>query len=206
MIVLASKSPRRARLLHQIGLEYIQHASNLMETWDPQSSIDENVQRLAREKATAVSENFSNALILGSDTSVMHQGTVLGKPATPSEAAEMLRTLSGSTHTVVSGVALIRTDETGSIEKSVHFSESTAVRFADLDDAEIEAYVSTGSPMDKAGAYGIQDDMGALLVKEIQGDYYNVVGLPLRSLYEQLKRHFSDQLPSVWAPARKDPS
>lgn len=204
-IVLASKSPRRARLMKQLGLPFEQQASNLEEVWNPDQSPEENVQRLAREKAESVSSNWSDALILGSDTSVVHGDRVLGKPENRDDAARMLRLLSDSLHQVLTGVALVNTGADGSVVNVVQFYTSTNVRFAPLSEMEIDAYISTGSPMDKAGAYGIQDDRGALLVREIRGDYYNVVGLPLQSLYQQLKIHFPDTANTLWSAHSKYP-
>lgn len=197
--VLASKSPRRARLLEQLGIPFEQQSSDLEEIWDPDQTPEDNVQRLAREKAASVISNWPDALILGSDTSVVHGDKVLGKPETQTEAAQMLRSLSGSSHRVLTGVGLIRTESDGSIANVYQFYTTTTVRFAHMSDEEIESYVASGSPMDKAGAYGIQDDTGALFVQEIQGDYYNVVGLPLQSLYQTLKLHFPDVAKQMWA-------
>lgn len=203
-IVLASKSPRRARLLQQLGLPFEQQSSDLDEVWNFDQSPEKNVQRLAREKAESVSSYWPNALILGSDTSVICGDHILGKPTSVEDAARMLRLLSDSAHQVLTGVALVRTDHSGSPAEVVQFHESTTVRFGTLSEMEIDAYISTGSPMDKAGAYGIQDDKGALLVREIQGDYYNVVGLPLHSLYRELKFHFPDIALHLWSAEEPD--
>ncbi|MEX0593293.1 MAG: Maf family protein [Balneolaceae bacterium] len=198
-LVLASKSPRRAQLLTRLGLPFEQQSSNLDEIWNPEQSPEENVQRLAKEKAEEIVSNWSNALILGSDTTVVYGNQILGKPETVEDAARMLRMLSDSEHQVCTGVALLLTDSEGSILDTVQFCASTNVRFASLSDMDIDAYIATGSPMDKAGAYGIQDDAGALFVQEIHGDYYNVVGLPLQALYQQLKRHVPDFARSLWS-------
>ena len=152
--------------------------------------MDAAVEAIADEKAAAVAGSLpghlSGALVLGADTVVVLDGDVLGKPASREEAAAMLRRLSNATHRVFTGISLRH--PTSGAAATAH--EVTAVRFAPLSDAEIERYVATGSPLDKAGAYGIQDDHGALFVERIEGDYYNVVGLPLRLLYETLSRHF----------------
>jgi septum formation protein len=128
------------------------------------------------------------ALVLAADTVVVLDGDVLGKPATPAAARTTLRRLSGRSHTVYTGFALAFDGRTASDHRA------TRVTFADLSDAEITAYVASGSPMDRAGAYGIQDDAGALFVTRIDGDYPTVVGLPLRALYEALTVHFPDLL------------
>ena len=130
------------------------------------------------------------AIVLAADTVVVLEDEILGKPADALEASRTLRRLSGRTHTVVTGLA-VRFDDR---DATAH--ATTAVTFADLSDAEIEAYVATGSSLDKAGAYGIQDDLGALLVERLEGDYFNVVGLPLRRLYTLLRT----ALPDLVAP------
>lgn len=147
-------------------------------------------EMLARRKAEDVAPRRPEALTLGADTIVVFDGEILGKPSGASEACEMLRRLSGNTHTVYTGIALIH-PRTG---RSIGGSEATSVTFGHLDADEIEAYVASGSPMDKAGAYGIQDDRGALFVERIEGDFYNVVGLPLRKLYRTLRESFADLL------------
>ena len=187
-MLLASASPRRRQLLRQLGISF-----NVVPT-----AVDESVPdhmppasqacELALRKAHAVSRRRRNALVLGADTLVVHRGRPIGKPSTPREAAAILRRLSGSTHTVLTGIALTH-DASG---RSVAATESTEVTFGHLSDHEIARYVASGAPMDKAGAYGIQDDLGALFVQGIRGDYYSVVGLPLRRLYLMLKKHYPD--------------
>ncbi len=187
-LILASRSPRRRKLLAQLGLDFEVHPSDLDETAMNHRLPEQLVEQLALEKARAVATRFPEALTLGADTTVVLDGDVLNKPADEAEARAMLRRLSGRTHTVYTGVALVHPAS----RREVVDYEATQVTFAPLTDAEIDAYVATGSPLDKAGAYGIQDDYGAVFIRRIEGDYYNVVGLPLHRLYRMLRNHFAD--------------
>ncbi len=187
-LILASRSPRRRKLLQQLGLDFEVHPSDLDEKATNHRLPEQLVEQLALEKARRVATRFPEALTLGADTIVVLEGEVLNKPADEAEARAMLRRLSGRTHTVYTGVALIHP---GSQREIVDY-EATRVTFAPLSDAEIDAYVATGSPLDKAGAYGIQDDYGAVFIRRIEGDYYNVVGLPLHRLYCMLRNYFPD--------------
>jgi septum formation protein len=189
-LVLASASPRRRELLRQLGLTFTVAHSDVEETSHDAADPDAMVQRLAREKAEAVARRHPEALTLGSDTTVVLDGENLGKPRDRDQAAEMLQRLAGRTHTVHTGVALAHPPS----GRLVSAAEQTNVTFASLSPAEIDAYVATGSPLDKAGAYGIQDDLGAVFISRIDGDYYNVVGLPLHRLYRLLRDHFADLL------------
>lgn len=186
--VLASQSPRRRKLLRQMGISFFCIPANVDETAEPTHKPRRLVENLALKKATSVVGRKPGALVLGADTVVAYRGLILGKPSGAIEAAAMLRQLSASTHTVYTGIALIHTDS----NRKVTDVESTEVTFGHLNETEISNYIKTGSPLDKAGAYGIQDDMGAMFVKRINGDYYNVVGLPIRRLYVLLKKHFND--------------
>ncbi|GAB5521746.1 MAG: Maf family protein [Rhodothermales bacterium] len=188
--ILASQSPRRKRLLEQIGLTFTVHAADLDETFDPEAGPADIVQSLALDKADAIAQAHPDALVLGADTVVVFEGDILGKPADADEAHAMLRRLSGQTHTVYTGIALIH----GEAQRAATRVEATDVTFGNLSDQEIADYVASGSPMDKAGAYGIQDDLGACFVARIEGDYYNVVGLPLHRLYRLLHDRFGDLL------------
>ena len=143
---------------------------------------------LALQKALDVGRSHPESLTLGADTVVVLDGEVLGKPSTTAEAAFMLSRLSGMTHTVYTGLALAHP----SSKRHATLHEATDVTFSRLNTDEINRYVATGSPMDKAGAYGIQDDYGAFFVAGIRGDYYNVVGLPLHRMYRMLSEHFGD--------------
>jgi len=178
-IILASGSPRRKQLLEQVGIPFEVIVSNADETIDgPPAS---QVKTLALRKAEAVREVAGNdTIILAADTLVYIDGKVLGKPGDKNEAFEMLKTLQGRCHTVYTGVALIKGGEQNA------FVDSTLVYFRQLSDTEIEAYIATGEPMDKAGAYGVQD-RGALLVHRIEGDYFTVVGLPVAKVASALR-------------------
>jgi septum formation protein len=188
--ILASASPRRQKLLTQIGIDFEARPSRVEET-APRDLLPEGIATmLALQKAEDVASSRPDALILGADTIVVFEGTVLGKPSGPEEAAMMLDMLNGRTHNVYTGIALVH----HASGRAVTAAEGTMVTFGKMDANEIASYVATGSPMDKAGAYGIQDDRGALFISRIDGDYYNVVGLPLHRLYGMLKEHFTDLL------------
>ena len=186
--ILASASPRRRRLLERIGMEFAVDVSNVDEHVPEGAQPAALVEELALRKARDVAARHPDALTLGADTIVVLENEILGKPASTDEAADMLGRLSGSTHVVYTGIALVHDG------RAVTEHESTRVTFVEMTDDEIHAYVASGSPMDKAGAYGIQDDRGALFVKRIEGDYYNVVGLPLQLFYRTIKTHFGDLL------------
>jgi septum formation protein len=173
-LVLASASPRRRELLTQAGFSFSVHPAHIPEDPYPNEDPITYVTRLAREKAEAVYRELADpqALILGADTTVTLDNTILGKPADPADAVRMLRLLSGRSHRVITGVALVSAD---SVEVA---AEVTAVRFLTLSDEEIAAYVASGEPMDKAGAYAIQG-LAARWIPRIEGCYFNVVGLPL---------------------------
>lgn len=180
-LILASGSPRRKELLEQVGLAFTVEVSHADETISPGMTPEETVMHLASVKAAAVAGTHENSFIIGADTVVALDGTILGKPKNRQDAKEMLQHLSGRTHAVYTGVAIRRgTDE-------CVFFEKTNVTFWELTEEEVNGYLDTGEPFDKAGAYGIQG-AGAVLVKKIDGDYFSVVGLPLASLYRQLKR------------------
>ncbi len=187
-IILASQSPRRAHLLEQIGFEFSIQPSNIHEQIHSHLSFKENVLQLSLHKAQDVAKRNSRGIIIGSDTIVVINKTVLGKPSTEQEAVEMLSTLSGKTHTVYTGFALVDAD-TG---KSYIDHEETDVTFRSLSGAEIIDYVATGSPMDKAGAYGIQDDFGAVFVEKIDGCFYTVVGFPLAKFYTAFRQFVTE--------------
>lgn len=183
-LVLASQSPRRQKLLEQIGLKFTVLPSTVDE-----SLVDASLTpllysaELARRKAQDVANRLSTpAIVVGADTIVVSESIILNKPATPEEAKTMLRQLSGRIHTVHTAVSLQFAPD--GIENTQ--VSSTEVTFRELSDDEISRYVAGGSPMDKAGAYGIQDDFGAVFVSKIVGDYYTVVGLPLEQFYRQL--------------------
>ncbi len=177
-LVLASGSPRRRTVLATLGLDFDVRPPDLAEELRVGESAAEAARRLAEEKAWAV-EAATEELVLAADTIVALEGRLLGKPAHAEEAAEMLAELAGRRHTVVTGVALRRAGDRWSTVAR------TDVIFRPLQGAEIDSYVATGEPLDKAGAYGIQG-YGAALVERIEGDFYNVMGLPIPALLELL--------------------
>lgn len=177
-------------MLRRLGLRFAVVPSGASEAVEPGTAPAEAVERVARRKGRRVAAAHPEAIILAADTTVILDGRALGKPADEAEAHRMLRQLSGRTHEVFTGIALVHPGS----GRLVSAHERTEVTFGALSDVEIAAYVSTGSPLDKAGAYGIQDDLGALLIERIRGDYYNVVGLPLRRLYVMLRDRFPDLL------------
>ena len=181
MLILASQSPRRRELLSMLGLPFQIHTADIDETMDPLLPPEEEVMRVSEAKARAVAKAHPADLILSADTIVVVDGTVLGKPHDPAEAKAMLRRLSGRCHTVMTAFCLFQDGQA-----DVHLEE-THLRFKPLSQAEIDAYVATGSPLDKAGAYGIQDQ-AAIFVEAMDGDYYNVMGLPLCALVKCLRR------------------
>ncbi|HEX3274777.1 MAG TPA: Maf family protein [Gemmatimonadales bacterium] len=176
-LTLASASPRRRQLLEMLGIPVRVVPANLLEVRRPVETPIDYVERLAREKALAV----SGSMVLGADTTVVVRDEVLEKPADPADAMRMLRKLQGRTHQVVTSVALVA-------DEIVHqATDVTNVVFRRMDDAFLEAYVETGEPMDKAGAYGIQG-YGAALVERIDGDFFSVMGLPVRLVLNLLDR------------------
>lgn len=179
-LVLASGSPRRAEILERLGLAFDVRPPEVDETLGPEEDASAAVERLARAKAEAAV--CDGALSLGCDTLVAHAGRALEKPASPDAAVVMLRRLTGEEHTVVTGVALAAPTRT---ESTV---ETTRVRFRAADEEELREYVATGEPLDKAGGYAIQG-RGSVLVEGIEGDFFNVMGLPVGRLLELLRRH-----------------
>lgn len=182
-IILASQSPRRRQLLGQIGLDhFIVRPARGEEVMDPALSPAQLVEELSRQKAREVAgASDPGDLVIAADTVVAIDGRVLGKPHDREEACAMLSALSGREHTVYTGVTVCRDD------RILTQHEATQVRFRPLSPREIQAYVDSGEPMDKAGAYGVQE-LGALLVEGIRGDYFNVVGLPLCRLGQMLSQ------------------
>ena len=181
-VVLASASPRRRELLQTAGVEFTVKVSDADEHIDPDTPPHEAVMALARQKAQTVAKSCPGDLVIGADTVVVYDGAILGKPADAADAARMLRMLSGKTHVVYTGVCLLYG------KKEETFFEQTQVTFYPLTEQEIEAYVATGEPMDKAGAYGIQG-RGCTLVQRICGDYFNVVGLPVAAVCRRLREY-----------------
>ena len=197
-IILASASPRRAALLTQIGLAFWAHPSALGDDGEKRltgETVEAYVRRLARAKAREVAQRLRHGLVVGADTAVTCGDRLLGKPRDRDEANDFLLFLAGRTHDVITGLALVDA-ETGRTEVEIAV---TAVTMRPFDATEAAAYVATGEPMDKAGAYGIQE-RGALLVEGIRGDYFNVVGLPIALLAAMLRRFGVD--PWVSEPGR----
>jgi septum formation protein len=183
-LVLASRSPRRSELLNAVGWPFVAVASGIDETRFPNEDGVSYVKRLAQSKAAAIAEKMRGRLVLGADTVVQVDDEILGQPKSQSDAERMLRLLAGKWHQVLTGVALVRIGED---DVRVVDHASTRVRFAAISREEIDRYVASGEPMDKAGAYAIQGKAGQFIT-EIQGDYFNIVGLPIRLVYELLQR------------------
>ncbi|HEX8707321.1 MAG TPA: Maf family protein [Pyrinomonadaceae bacterium] len=183
-LVLASASPRRSEILRAVGWPFRALAMNVDETLRPAEDAAAAVERLALEKATAAAAGLTAGLVLGADTSVVVDTEILGKPRDRADARRMLRLLSGRWHDVLTGVALVRAGEPAA---RITAHEKTEVRFADISDAELDWYVTSDEPLDKAGAYAVQGK-AALFIEEIRGDYWNVVGLPVRLVYELAAR------------------
>jgi septum formation protein len=181
-IILASASPRRKELLEKLGLKFEVDASNCEEEIDPSQEPAELVRRISMTKAKSVAQRHQDAVIIAADTIGVIGKKLLGKPHTADEACKMLAQISGKSHEVITGFSVLDT----ATNKIVSGTVSTKVYIKKLAKREIDAYVQTGEPLDKAGAYGIQG-LGAVIVEKIEGDYYNVMGLPLSALAEVLK-------------------
>jgi septum formation protein len=180
-VILASQSPRRRELLTLIGIPHEVQPADIDESLFPGEEPAAHAERLARTKAHTIAEREPDAVVIAADTIVVVDGQVLGKPRDRAEAHVMLRALSGRTHIVLTAIAVARAGRTESAVESVD------VTFCALADAEIDAYIATGEPMDKAGAYGIQG-YGATIVTRVNGDYFSVMGLGLHRLVELLAR------------------
>ncbi len=187
-IVLASRSPRRAALLRQMGFQFEVYSKEISEFSVTVTDPIDRVIQLSRNKAEAVLGDVENSLIVGADTIVCLDKKIFGKPSNPEEAKNMLRFLSGKTHEVFTGFTIL---ETG--DRSISDYEKTRVTFRNIEEWEVEDYVNSGEPLDKAGAYGIQDRSG-LFVDRIEGCFYNVVGFPLTKFYEALKKLFDREI------------
>ena len=180
--ILASQSPRRLKLLEQLGLHPEVIPSTLSEDFDNSLSVEKNIKSFAELKVKTVSENIDNGIIVGADTVVVLEKEVLGKPIDSTDAFKMLSKLSGKMHRVLTAFCVYSTPE----ERSFTAVETTDVYFKQLSDDEIERYISTEEPFDKAGAYGIQDRT-AVFVEKIEGSYENVMGFPLSRFYKAMK-------------------
>jgi septum formation protein len=182
MLVLASASPRRQELLRNAGFQFSVQPANIPEELRDGEEPKAFAERLAREKALAVFQERPNDIVLGADTIVIVEGEILGKPRDNVDAERMLKLLSGRTHQVTTGVCVVST------AFSDARSETTSVTMAPLSDEDIRAYVETREPFDKAGAYGIQG-IASRWISRIEGDYFNVVGLPVSLVYRMLREH-----------------
>lgn len=181
-VYLASKSPRRKDMLKMMGISFTILDINLDEKIIKSHSPVNNVKRLAKEKCDLALRKVGDGIILAADTIVVLDKNIIGKPKSKADAKNILSMLSGRKHSVYTGFAVVNKIE----EKSILDYSKTDVYFRVLSQLEIENYVSTGSPMDKAGAYGIQDDYGAVFVSKINGCYYNVIGFPVSKIYNAL--------------------
>jgi len=180
-LILASNSPRRQALLKELGLNFIVRSQTVNEDFPKNINVKDVAEYLALKKANEC-PLYENELVITADTVVIANGVILGKPKDAKEAITTLERLSNNTHIVTTGVCL-KTNE-----KQKSFSEHTEVTFKKLSISEIEHYVQTFKPFDKAGAYGIQEWIGMVGIKKIKGDYYNVVGMPLHTLWHELKK------------------
>lgn len=177
-MILASGSPRRKELLDAAGWPYEAIVAGIDESVLPHEEPAAYVQRLARSKAEAVAAHLKSGLVLGADTTVVVESQILGQPVDDHDARRMLKLLNGKWHEVLTGVAAVRVGGGTRVDY-----ETTRVRFAEMSAAEIDWYIATGEARGKAGAYGIQGAAG-LFIEEIRGDYFNIVGLPIRLVYE----------------------
>ena len=182
-IILASKSPRRKQLLEQMGFEVVVDSVDIEETFPPNLDVEDVAEYLAIKKSKNYKKDVAEkSILVTSDTVVVVDNIILGKPKNVQEAKEFLRLLSSKTHKVITGCCLKTHNN-----KIKYFSEQTVVKFKELTEEEIDFYVNKYKPFDKAGAYGIQEWIGAIGIENIQGDYYNVVGFPCYKLFELAK-------------------
>jgi len=182
LLILASNSPRRRELLEQAGIPYVSEPADVDESVLPGEAPGAYALRLALEKAQSTAGRHSEGLVLGADTIVVVDGDIMGKPASKEDAVRMLARLSGRSHVVMTGVALLD----AATSRAVTGLEETSVRFREVSPDEIEDYASTGEPMDKAGAYGIQG-RASVFVEGISGCFFNVVGLPLARVWKMMR-------------------
>jgi septum formation protein len=182
-IILASASPRRRELLAKIGLQFEVEPSSYDEVFNIESEPRKYARQISLGKALAVAPKYPNAIIISADTIGILDGTIIGKPKSRDEAIKILSMLSGRPHLVITGFTVLDTARHKKISRSI----VTKVYFRELSMSEIESYVATGEPLDKAGAYAIQG-LGSVLIKKIVGDFYNVVGLPLSAVSETLRK------------------
>jgi len=182
-IILASTSPRRKAILKQLGLHFDVVASNYKEKINYNIEPHKLAQKLSQRKAKSVADKHQNAIIIAADTLVVANKEIIGKPKDVNDAKRILKLLSGKKHRIITGFTIINRQSRKTITKSVE----TIVYFKKLTEKEIDDYIETGEPLDKGGAYGIQEK-GALFVEKIEGDYFNIVGLPVYELAKELKK------------------
>ncbi|HSQ89227.1 Maf family protein [Romboutsia sp.] len=188
-IILASASPRRKEILENTNVKFDVVKSEIDEVILDQELPSQVVMRLAFEKCMDIAGRYEDDLVIGADTIVVLDGIILGKPKDKDDATSMIKKLSGKTHQVITGISLINLNAN---KKIIDYVVSN-VKFKDLSEEDIKDYIQTNESLDKAGGYGIQG-YGALLVEEIQGDYFNIVGLPISRLSDLLKKYFSINL------------
>ena len=181
-IILASQSPRRKQLLELLNIKYEAIPADIDELIDSNNDLVKEIEKLSYQKAFHVFKDNKDALVIGSDTIVKINNEVLGKPKTYEDAKKMLKALSNNTHEVVTGVTILKDD------KVETFSSIAKVTFYPLTEQEIDEYIKTNEPMDKAGAYAIQG-IGAKFIKTIDGDYYTIMGLPIGELYHRIQKY-----------------
>lgn len=181
-IILASASPRRKKLLKRLGIKFKVEPSDYKEDMKLKLKPKALAKYLSKEKAKAVAKNHKNSIIIGADTFIVLKGKILGKPQTATNAKRMLKNMSGKPHSVITGFTIIDTKRKKTISNAIE----SRVYFKKLTKKEIDDYVKSREPLDKAGAYAIQEG-GAAMIEKVDGDYFNVVGLPLKDLAETLK-------------------
>lgn len=181
-IILASSSPRRQYLMKEAGFEFTVEKPDVDESFPSNLPANQVAKYLAEKKAEVFRLNITNEIVVTADTVVILGDRILNKPADRAEAIDMLQALSGKTHLVVTGVCIL------SKEKEIAFDDTTEVTFASLTKAEIEFYIDTHKPYDKAGSYGAQDFIGMIAIEKIVGSYFNVMGLPIHKVYQHLTK------------------
>ncbi|HQU82224.1 MAG TPA: Maf family protein [Pyrinomonadaceae bacterium] len=186
-LILASGSPRRSEILTSVGWEFTKDVADIDETEFENETPEDYVQRLAREKSEAVAKKYENGFVLGADTTVVIDEQIIAKPVDLDDARRMIRMLAGNWHEVLTGIAIVHKEENEVVKTTVDL-QRTKVKFVEMNDEEIEFLVLEGDPLDKAGAYAVQAQ-AALFIEKIEGDYWNVVGLPISLVYEVFKKN-----------------
>ena len=181
-VILASQSPRRKELLSLLNIKYEAIPADIQETIDPNNNLEKEIEKLSYQKAFHIFKDNKDALVIGADTIVKIDNQILGKPKSIDEAKKMLQTLSNNTHEVVTGVTILKDNNVET------FSCTAKVTFYPLTENEIDDYIKTNEPMDKAGAYAIQG-IGAKFIKSIDGDFYTIMGLPIAELYHRILKY-----------------